>query len=521
MTRGAAFLAAAALCLEAAAQCGPCAVGDTCTVNPPAPAVCPTVTPAGVVGVPYELDVTFWLPPSVPEPTTGLNVVLQQVALQHMERLPLGLTYEASSPSLVFYPQQDPFGCVRICGIPMAPSSDTLLLFARAQGTIGGIGATQDYTIPIPFLVLPASTDTTPDFLFAPDSLCAPMTVSFTAPASAPGMTAVFEWSFGDGSSFSGAAPPDQIYDEGGAYPATLTSTFSVPMITQLSVSGVSNAWCGDLDEPSLPLIGCIGQPDLYFTLIDSRLSLYRSPVVSNAQSTAWSDLAIPLGFPPFTLRIYDKDELSDDDLLGTFEITSASGAQPFAQGGTSGSRTVQVQTVLVRSFTDMVTVFPSPEPVLVADEATMTICATPPDLADYTWSLNGEALPGLSGPCAPLANGLWALTATSAQGCSGSASLTVSGVGVQERAGRAPGWRLAPTPASDELLVLLEEAIGAELLVEIADPGGRVVVPRFAPGGPSRVLRIGLAGLSDGLYVLRLSSGEGVASRPFVLLRR
>ena len=61
------------------AQCGACSIGDTCTVSPPFPTVCPQITPVGYVGHPYELDVTFWIPASFPEPTTQLNVVVDQV----------------------------------------------------------------------------------------------------------------------------------------------------------------------------------------------------------------------------------------------------------------------------------------------------------------------------------------------------------------------------------------------------------------------------------------------------------
>jgi PKD repeat protein len=504
--------------LAALAQCGPCAVGDTCTVSPPFPTVCPAITPVGVVGVPYDLNVTFWIPPSFPEPTTGLNVVLQQVAVQYLERLPLGLTYEASSPSLIYQPQQDPFGCVRICGIPMVAGNDTLLLVARAQGTVGGIGTAQDYTLPIPFQVLPAAADTVADFVFSPDSLCAPMTVSFSQAQPAPGMTSAFAWDFGNGSAFSGEAPPAQNYADGGTYPVSLNSTFSVPRITQLSITGVSNAWCGDLDEPNLPIIGCVGQPDLYFTLTDARLVLHRSTLVSNAQSTTWSTLSIPLGYPPFTLRVWDKDELSADDLLGTFTITSATGAQSFSQSGTAGSRTVQVQTVLSTSFTDTVTVFAVPQVSLAVDLLTGAVCAEPGDLALYQWFFDGEPVPDESGPCVGAANGEWTVTATSSAGCSGSAALTVSGVGMAELNGRPLVLRVAPNPATDALRITHGCASeGAELT--LLDAQGRVVRAlssrRDQPGGAT----VSLAGLVPGPYVVRLTcDGLSRSERVFII---
>jgi len=505
---------------NATAQCGPCAVGDTCTVDPPFPTVCPIVTPVGTVGVPYELDATFWIPPSFPEPTTQLNVVLQQVMLVSMENVPLGLTYEASSPTLTYYPQSDPFGCVRVCGTPMQSGTDTIRLTAVAQGAVGGINITQSQSLGIPVQALAASADTVPDFTSSPDSACAPLTVSFSEAEGAPGMTTAFNWTFGNGNSFSGAAPPDQAYAAGGTYPVTLQRVFSVPMLTQLAVSGVANSWCGDLDEPSLPILGCVGQPDLYFTVMDSRLALWRSSVTNNAQSASWNNLSIPLGFPPFTLRIYDNDDLSDDDLLGTFTITSATGSASFSQGGTAGSRQVQVQTVLTTTYTDTIVVFDTPSFTLILDTDAGTLCATNQTLAAYSWALNGSAV-SETGPCVPAANGLWSLTASTAEGCNSSAELLVAGVGIEEQ-GEGLGFSVAPNPASDLLWFDVGSAPCDVVAFQLLDPSGRVVLnetARIANGGGRHALDV--SGLGQGAYLARVSCGASHAQRRVMLVRR
>ena len=502
----------------AQAQCGPCAVGDTCTVDPPFPTVCPAITPTGTVGVPYELDVTFWIPPSFPEPTTQLNVVLQEVTLVSMENVPLGLTYEASSPTLTYYPQADPFGCVRVCGIPMQAGNDTIRLTAIAQGTVGGISTTQNQSLNIPVQALPPSSDTIPDFITSADSACAPLTVSFSAADNAPGMTATFTWDFGNGSTFDGAAPPEQTYLDGGVYPVTLQRSFSVPMLTQVVISGISNAWCGDLDEPNLPIVGCLGQPDLYFTVTDSRWALERSSLVNNAQSATWNNLSIPLAFPPFTLRVFDSDALSDDDLLGTFAIDATTGSSSFAQGGTTGSRQVQVQTVLTTTYTDTVVVFSAPSFTISLDAE--TLCATDLGLASYAWTLNGEPV-NESGPCVDAANGLWELTATSADGCSGSAELLVSGVGVDERL-YPLGLTVAPNPVSDVLWIGLEHTPCEQVNILLLDASGREVRSenmRFS--GDSARLPVDVSTLRPGAYWVRLKCGAQQAQRRVMLLRR
>lgn len=502
------------------AQCGPCTVGDTCTVDPPFPTVCPAITPVGTVGVPYGLDVTFWIPPSFPEPTTQLNVVLQEVTLVSMENVPLGLTYEASSPTLTYYPQTDPFGCVRVCGIPMQAGNDTIRLTAIAQGTVGGINTTQNQSLNIPVQALPASADTVPDFIASADSACAPLVVSFSAAESAPGMNAVFSWDFGNGSIYNGAAPPDQTYAEGGTYPVTLQRAFSVPLLTQLVISGVSNSWCGDLDEPNLPIIGCVGQPDLYFTITDSRLALERSSLVTNAQSATWNNLSIPLAFPPFTLRVYDNDDLSDDDLLGTFTLDATTGSASFAQGGTIGSRQVQVQTVLTTEYTDTVVVFSTPSFTLGLDADAETICATDLGLASYEWALNGTSV-SETGPCVAAANGLWSLVGTSAEGCSGSAELLVAGLGIDDRLDPL-GFTVSPNPASDVLWVELEHALCGQADLTLLDASGRAVRNETLSVSDWGVPRpVDVSALRPGAYWVRLRCAAHQAQRRVMLLRR
>lgn len=510
-------IVASSLSALAFGQCGACFIGDTCTVSPPFPTVCPTITPTGIAGVPYELDVTFWIPPSFPEPTTQLNVVLQQITVVSIENVPLGLTYEANSPSLTYFPQSDPFGCVRVCGTPMQAGNDTLRLTAVAQGTVGGINTTQSQSLSIPIQVLPASADTVPDFTFSPDSACAPLTVSFSEAEGAPGMTAAFNWTFGNGNSFSGAAPPDQTYAAGGTYPVTLQRVFSVPMLAQLAITDIADSWCGDLDEPDLPFVGCVGQPDLYFTVMDSRLALWRSTVTSNVQSTTWNNLAIPLGFPPFTLSIYDNDDLSADDLLGTFTITSTTGSASFSESGTAGSLQVQVQTVLTTSYTDTVFVNPVPEVTLEADLENGLLCATPGDLAWYEWTLDGVALIGVNSACAPLANGDWVVTATNAEGCIGSASQSVNGVGIGEGGAADNGLNLEVWQGTEGLLVRLGQSTSGGRL-RLFDASARLVLTRDFASGTAMPLLIPVSSLANGCYVLKAERGGVVAARRVVL---
>lgn len=448
-----------------------------------------------------------------------MNVVLQQVTLISMENVPLGLTYEASSPTLTYYPQTDPFGCVRICGIPMVAGNDTIRLTATAQGTVGGIATSQDYSLNIPIEIWPNAQDTIPDFTFSPDSLCAPMTVSFSSPLSAPGMTSTFSWNFSNGNTHVGSAPPNQTYVSGGDYPVTLQSVFSVPMLTQVNVTSVSNAWCGDLDEPNLPIVGCVGQPDLYFTVTDSRLAMERSVTVNNVQSTTWSNIAIPLAFPPFTLRIYDSDAVSADDLLGTFSFDTSVGVGAFSASGTAGQRTVQVQTVLSLTYTDTVVVHPLPDFTLSFDAVDGLVCASDAGLSGYAWALNGIPVAGESEPCVVAANGLWTLTGVNGFGCASSATLLISGLGVDESEGDATGFSVYPVPARDLLFVQRRDSQQAWDFT-ILDPAGRAVL-QGRPTTSSGPASVDVSTLTPGSYVLRAQWGDRVVVKRFVVAPR
>ncbi|MBP7409381.1 MAG: hypothetical protein KA941_11545 [Flavobacteriales bacterium] len=514
------LLSLAVLCgvAHGVAQCGPCVVGDTCTVDPPFPAVCPSVTPAGTVGVPFSIDVTFWLPPSFPEPTTQLNVVLEEVTLISIENLPLGLTYETNSPTLVFYPQQDPFGCVRVCGTPMVAGQDTIRIHAIAEGTVGGIATTLNQDINLPIQVLPASQDTVADFTMNDTTGCEPVTVNYTPLLSGAGVTSAYDWSFGNGNSYQGADPPAQTYGAGD-YEVTLQTTVTGIMLTELSISAINDDWCGDVDEPNLPFVGCVGQPDLYFTVIDAQFASSRSPVINNVQSHTWSGLSIPLGFPPFTLQVYDEDGLSDDDLLGTFTFDASLGTLPISQAGTSGTRNVQVQTVQVFNYSDSVHVFPLPNTALTLNTTTNELCAADLGLVSYAWQLDGVLVPGETGPCVPAANGEWTVTGTSAQGCTGSSTLEVAGVGMNDL-GNGRLLDVFPVPNDGRFVVRASGwALGGSFWIHVLDPLGRSVYAERITAPSNELLRtIDLGTVAHGSYRLQVSDGAHVATRPLVV---
>ncbi len=498
------------------AQCGACMIGDTCTVDPPLPTVCPPFTLPGTVGVPYSLDVTFWIPPSFLDPITQLNVELDQVVLNSLENLPLGFTYEASSPNLTYYPQQNPIGCVRICGVPMEAGIDTIQIHATVQGTVGGIATTQTYDINLPVVAYPADQDSVADFTASGNAGCEPFAVSFDPLINPPGLSSTFAWAFGNGNTYAGATPPDQTYSTGN-YEVTLQTTVAGVFLTQLSITDVNEDWCGDIDEPNLPFVGCTGQPDLYFTVVDAQLGLSRSSVASNTQSHTWNGLSIPLGFPPFTLTVYDDDGISADDVLGSYTFDNIPGTFPFSQGGTDGQRMVQVQTVHVFSYSDSINVLPSPNTTLIFSGS--ALCATDEDLSAYGWSLNGVLVDGESGPCVLASNGNWTVTGTNAEGCSSSSNYQVIGLGVSEASSK-PLLDLFPVPNAGHFTLRGSGWDSPLVELEVRDAMGRLVhAETLVSQAPAFSRTVDLKNVAAGTYSLLLRDGDASMIRSFTVV--
>lgn len=500
------------------AQCGLCAINDTCTVDPPYPTVCPLVPPPGVVGVPLSIDVTFWIPPEFQDSVSGLTVVVEQITVTSITGIPLGLVFQPNDDDLIYYPQEQPFGCVRVCGTPMIPGVDTVRVNITAQATVAGLDVTQDQTLRIP-LTITMSDDPNIGFLFEPDSACAPLTVSFTPLIGAQGLTSTYDWDFGNGTTYTGNAPPAQTYDAG-EHIVTLVTTVTAPFLTQAALTAVTDNWCGDLDEPDIPLVGCVGQPDIYFTLTDANNGTQRSSTVANDQTPNWTALNMALSFPPYTLRFFDADDLSDDDLLGTYTLPVGVGSFPFTLSGTNGSVQVAVQTVQTFEDIDTLVVFPVPDVTLTFNVSDTTLCVADQDLASYVWLLNGDTVPGLNGPCAEVGNGEWTVIGTNLFGCSASASSTVVDVGVADRIGAVPAWSIYPVPNQGLFTVRGSGGpLAGPLWLRVFDASGRCVFEeRVAASGDLFTYAMDLRGTAPGAYVLRISDGQNTYNHSLIV---
>jgi len=403
------------------AQCPGCNPDNTCTVSPPFPTLCPLTPPDATVGEPYEADITFWLPPTFTDPGTGFTVNFQQMTITNVSGLPFGLNIEYNNPQGVYYPQQEQYGCARICGTPLGAGVYTITISIIAGVEFSGIPINAPQEFSLSLTVLPGSGGNA-GFSFTPSTGCGSVGVQFEALIDGSPSPTSYAWDFGNGQTGSSATPPIQTYDEPGDYIITLETTIGGYVLQQVTLTGVNGNWCGDVEEPNLPIVGCQGSPDPYFVLTDAQGGTYTSSTVDDSFTASWTGLGILLNNPPYSISFYDEDVVSQNDLLGTYNIP-ANGAGTYninVAGGTTGSLVVVEEAQDVFTHTDTVRVFDLPEVVLVENSATGELCVEDTTLVGYVWFLDGDTVPGLSGPCImPTNPGVWRVVGTNGYGCS------------------------------------------------------------------------------------------------------
>lgn len=418
------FLAAALACLfrtDVLAQCPGCSPDLACTVSPAFPTLCPVTPPDATAGQPYGQDFTFWLPTSFTDPGSGFTVDFEQMTITGVSGLPFGLAFEASVPGGVYYPQENQFGCARVCGTPIAPGVFTITISILATVVYSGITINSPQQFPIALTVLPGSGGNY-SFSYSPTSGCSPVSAEFTALIDASPSPMSYAWDFGNGNTSTEAQPPAQTYTEPGIYVISLQTTVGGYVLNTVTLTGVNDNWCGDVEEPNVPFVGCAGSPDPFFVLTDAGGGTVTSGTIDDSNTASWIDLGLVLDNAPYSISFYDEDPVSQNDLLGTYNIPANISGEQFINvaGGTTGSLEISIEPLQLFADTDTVVVFPLPEVVLVMDSLTGELCAPNDSLAGYLWFLDGDTVVGVTSACyTPTGPGLWQVMGTNGLGCS------------------------------------------------------------------------------------------------------
>jgi PKD domain len=407
------------------AQCDGCVSNVTCTADPAYPTLCPVQPPDAIAGEAYSADITFWLPNNFTDPNTGFNVDFMLMTITGVSGLPYGLDITYSEPTGVYYPQENQYGCARICGTPISAGTYTVAISILAGVEYNGFPINAVEQFPLTLVVQPGTSSNT-SFTFTPTTGCGTAEVQFDALIDGDGAPVTYAWNLGNGNT-SSEASISQTYHSPGTYSISLQTSIGGYVLNNVSVGGVNDNWCGDVEEPSL-FGSCTGDPDLYFVLTDGNGNAVTSGTNDNSTSTSWSGANQVLGNPPYSIAFFDEDLISQDDDLGTFNMPQGtSGEIPFTLGnGTFGSLLIDLVTQQVFSDTDTVMVFAAPQPIIAYDTADAQICVSDTGLVGITWFNDGDTV--LTGNTCINADssGTWWAVVNNAFGCANATDTVV-----------------------------------------------------------------------------------------------
>lgn len=394
-------------------QCPTCTPDETCISADGLPTVCPLELPAATAGEYYEQVLTFYLPTSFVEPELDVTVTLTQITITSVTGLPFGITYTTNDPDGIYYPNQgENFGCATICGTPLLPGVYDVIINVGIIADVFGFEVTDSRTFTYSLFVQPGSGGNA-SFTFNNGAGCGEVGVQFEALiAGTASQVTEYSWDFGNGTT-SNEANPFVNYSGEGEYTASLTTTISDIILTTVSLANINDNGEGDVDE------FFSGPADPYFVVTDAQgTTVYTSSIIDNSTSNTWADLTIVLSNPPYTLTFWDDDTVTQDDQLGSFTVDTSTGEISFNSGdGTVGTYTVVLNPSTNATESSVITVFPTPSPVITQAGSSLTASGNVDD--EYLWFLNGSITPiATTQTINATAGGVYTCQVTNIYGC-------------------------------------------------------------------------------------------------------
>ena len=375
------------------AQCPTCSVDSTCVSTDGFPTICPATLPNATVGEYYEGFLTFYMPPVINDPGSGLTVDLLQITITSVNGLPFGIEYTVNDADNIFYPTQgELYGCATLCGIPILPGTYDIVISVEAIVSALGSEITQ-YDSFIYTIVVDPGAGGTSTFSYDNAAGCGSLDVQYQATvAGQPGQWTTYTWDFGNGTSSYDSLPAVVHYDAAGVYTCSLTTVISNFQLNDVTLSGVSGNWGGDVDD----FFSSPGDP--YFTVQDANGNVvYTSTTLSNVSSGSWSGVNVAMTSPGYSITFWDADDVSADDDLGTIIINAAVGSQNFDAGnGTYGNVMVGLDEITNITSTADIQVFEGPQTSIVLNDNVISLSND--TLSNYFWYQNGVLITGENG---------------------------------------------------------------------------------------------------------------------------
>ncbi len=339
------------------AQCPGCIIDYGCVISPAKPTLCPDTLPPGTAMQYYDEDITFYMPAEFEDAGTGFTVTLNRIEVTGVIGMPLGLSFESSSPTNNFYPSSNPpateHGCAKFCGTPLLPGNYIITVFVKAYVTVLGMNQTEDDYFDIPITILPSASGNN-SFTMSNPYACAPVVTDFSVlhPSNGnPNFT--YSWTFGNGQTSNSETPPQQTYTNPGIYSVNLVTTIDT-LGYYLSTVSVSNLQCDD---------GIWGSPDPYIKIFEGLTKIYESAYVDDTYSATFNFSTISLNDTIYKIEVWDYDSglLGGDDFCGQVTFNGHTpGNYSLNASGMIVSFTVD-HPVIEFNDTDTVTVLANP----------------------------------------------------------------------------------------------------------------------------------------------------------------
>lgn len=288
----------------------------------------PLELPDGVVGQPYQEDLTFYLPLDTTD--QGLSVAFTDFHITSIS-LPLGLTWQCNNydNGCHYDPADSQYGCVAVSGIPLQEGYYDVEVQLVATHSMSSLVGTENVSFTLLLEILPdTSTVSNEGFAMVNPSGCAPITVGFVNNNED---MLNYNWDFGNGSVSSVENPPNQVFDVPGEYIVNYTATISEASYFLESIT-VNAAGCSD----GFP----IGDPDYFYTITGPSGTIASVALEDSYTTTLPYTITLPNSIlfsagEQFSLDLYDDDS----DWFSTYyEDCGSITFVPNQVGGTSST---------------------------------------------------------------------------------------------------------------------------------------------------------------------------------------